>query len=108
METKIPARREGIGEQFNQSAASTHSPISIANLHNRLSIFASHLPPKKQITTAMREKALYVFGLIVMMAWSVTYHSWITFLYLLWACYLWMARNRDHVTLKHSKFEFER
>ena len=90
---------------MHHSNVSTRSPISVAALHNRLSIFAASFPlQKKQITTAMREKALYVFGLIVMMAWSVTYHSWITFFMLLWSCYLWMARNRDQVTLKHSKY----
>ena len=91
--------------ELHHSNVSTHSPISVAALHNRLSIFAAQFPlQKKQITTAMREKALYVFGLIMMMAWSVTYHSWITFFMLLWSCYLWMARNRDQVTLKHSKY----
>ena len=83
---------------------STHSPLSVAAFNHRISIFAARLPPKKHIITALREKALYVFGLIMMMAWSVTYHSWITFILLLWSCYLWMARNRDQVTLKHAKW----
>lgn len=32
----------------------------------------------------------YVVTLIIMMAWSITYHSWLTFLLLLWSCVLWM------------------
>ena len=87
-----------------QSDLSTRSPISVAALQHRMSIFAARLPQKSQITMALREKALYVFGLIMMMAWSVTYHSWITFILLLWSCYLWMARDRATVTLKHSKY----
>lgn len=88
----------------HQSNLSTRSPMSVAALQHRMSIFASRLPQKSQITTALREKALYVFGLIMMMAWSVTYHSWITFILLLWSCYLWMARDRATVTLRHSKY----
>ena len=78
--------------------------MSVQALQHRMSIFASRLPQKRQITIALREKALYVFGLIMMMAWSVTYHSWITFILLLWSCYLWMARDRGTVTLCHSKY----
>ncbi|XP_037284739.2 piezo type mechanosensitive ion channel component isoform X2 [Rhipicephalus microplus] len=32
----------------------------------------------------------YVVTLIMMMAWSITYHSWLTFVLLLWSCVLWM------------------
>jgi piezo-type mechanosensitive ion channel component 1/2 len=81
---------------------SAKSPTS-AVLH-RMSIFKSRLPQKRQIWIALREKVLYVVGLIMMMAWSVTYHSWITFILLLWSCYLWMARDRASVTLRHSKY----
>ena len=91
-------------DTHHRSNISTNSPVSMAALTHRISIFAARLPPKKQITIALREKALYVCGLIVMMAWSVTYHSWITFILLLWSCYLWMARNRDKVTLRHAKY----
>lgn len=85
-----------------QSTPSARSPMSAA-FHHRMSIFASRIPQRGLILNALREKALYVFGLIMMMAWSVTYHSWITFILLLWSCYLWMARDRASVTLRHSK-----
>eukprot|EP00794_Sanderia_malayensis_P018687 gene18687-20574_t len=33
----------------------------------------------------------YIAALIVMMAWSITYHSWLTFVLLLWACLIWIT-----------------
>uniref|UniRef100_A0AAY4DNS7 Piezo-type mechanosensitive ion channel component n=1 Tax=Denticeps clupeoides TaxID=299321 RepID=A0AAY4DNS7_9TELE len=36
----------------------------------------------------------YVCALIAMMVWSITYHSWLTFVLLLWACLIWMVRAR--------------
>ncbi|MED6243544.1 Piezo-type mechanosensitive ion channel component 1, partial [Characodon lateralis] len=36
----------------------------------------------------------YVCALIAMMVWSITYHSWLTFVLLLWACLIWMLRSR--------------
>nr|XP_034339397.1 piezo-type mechanosensitive ion channel component 1 isoform X8 [Crassostrea gigas] len=36
-------------------------------------------------------KQSYVLSLIAMMAWSITYHSWLTFVLLLAACFIWMV-----------------
>ncbi|XP_061162541.1 piezo-type mechanosensitive ion channel component 2-like [Saccostrea echinata] len=36
-------------------------------------------------------KQSYVLSLIAMMAWSITYHSWMTFVLLLAACFIWMV-----------------
>ncbi|XP_052831053.1 piezo-type mechanosensitive ion channel component 1 isoform X7 [Octopus bimaculoides] len=33
----------------------------------------------------------YVLTLIAMMAWSITFHSWLTFVFLLGACLIWMV-----------------
>ncbi|GAB1603265.1 piezo-type mechanosensitive ion channel component 1-like isoform X5 [Argonauta hians] len=33
----------------------------------------------------------YVLTLIAMMAWSITFHSWLTFIFLLGACLIWMV-----------------
>ncbi|XP_060920541.1 piezo-type mechanosensitive ion channel component 2-like [Labrus mixtus] len=44
----------------------------------------------------------YICALIAMMAWSVTYVSWLTCILLLWSCVLWMMRERRQYTLMSS------
>ncbi|XP_077542526.1 piezo type mechanosensitive ion channel component isoform X4 [Haemaphysalis longicornis] len=44
----------------------------------------------------------YVVTLIIMMAWSITYHSWLTFLLLLWSCVLWMMPSSRLACLRSS------
>lgn len=44
----------------------------------------------------------YVVTLIMMMAWSITYHSWLTFILLLWSCVLWMVPSSRLACLRSS------
>ncbi|XP_077437796.1 piezo-type mechanosensitive ion channel component 1 isoform X2 [Vanacampus margaritifer] len=46
----------------------------------------------------------YVLALITMMVWSITYHSWLTFVLLLWACLIWILRARRHAAMLCSPF----
>ncbi|XP_074142306.1 piezo-type mechanosensitive ion channel component 1 isoform X2 [Sminthopsis crassicaudata] len=46
----------------------------------------------------------YVCALIAMMVWSITYHSWLTFVLLLWACLIWIVRSRHHFAMICSPF----
>ncbi|XP_063293700.1 piezo-type mechanosensitive ion channel component 1 isoform X1 [Pelobates fuscus] len=46
----------------------------------------------------------YVCALIAMMVWSITYHSWLTFVLLLWACLIWMVRSRRQFAMLCSPF----
>ncbi|NXW05209.1 PIEZ1 protein, partial [Fregetta grallaria] len=46
----------------------------------------------------------YVCALIAMMVWSITYHSWLTFVLLLWACLIWTVRSRRHFAMLCSPF----
>ncbi|XP_062845952.1 piezo-type mechanosensitive ion channel component 1 isoform X2 [Trichomycterus rosablanca] len=46
----------------------------------------------------------YICALIAMMVWSITYHSWLTFVLLLWACLIWMLRARRHAAMLFSPF----
>ncbi|KAM9365017.1 piezo-type mechanosensitive ion channel component 1 [Pholidichthys leucotaenia] len=46
----------------------------------------------------------YVCALITMMVWSITYHSWLTFVLLLWACLIWILRARRHAATLCSPF----
>ncbi|XP_053410849.1 piezo-type mechanosensitive ion channel component 1 isoform X1 [Nycticebus coucang] len=41
----------------------------------------------------------YVCALIAMMVWSITYHSWLTFVLLLWACLIWTVRSRRQLAI---------
>ncbi|KAG8198468.1 hypothetical protein JTE90_022198 [Oedothorax gibbosus] len=47
-------------------------------------------------------KGSYVATLIIMMTWSITYHSWLTFVLLLWSCILWMCPNSRYACLRSS------
>ncbi|XP_071091757.1 piezo-type mechanosensitive ion channel component 2-like [Haliotis cracherodii] len=68
-------------------------------------------PPRKekeQKRTAMVSmfvyimKQSYVLTLIAMMAWSITFHSWLTFVLLLLACILWMIPKSRRACLVMS------
>ncbi|XP_034009014.1 piezo-type mechanosensitive ion channel component 2 isoform X3 [Trematomus bernacchii] len=49
-------------------------------------------------------KQSYIFALIAMMAWSITYVSWLTFVFLMWSCTLWMVRDRRRYAMLSSPF----
>uniref|UniRef100_A0AAQ5X1N2 Piezo-type mechanosensitive ion channel component n=1 Tax=Amphiprion ocellaris TaxID=80972 RepID=A0AAQ5X1N2_AMPOC len=40
----------------------------------------------------------------VVQVWSITYHSWLTFVLLLWACLIWILRARRHAASLCSPF----
>ncbi|XP_078066831.1 piezo-type mechanosensitive ion channel component 1 isoform X3 [Mustelus asterias] len=46
----------------------------------------------------------YICALIVMMVWSITFHSWLTFVLLIWACLIWIVRSRRHLAMLCSPF----
>nr|XP_016938894.1 piezo-type mechanosensitive ion channel component isoform X16 [Drosophila suzukii] len=46
----------------------------------------------------------YIFTNILMMAWSIVYHSWLTFVLLLWANVLWMIPNQRKAMMRSSPF----
>jgi len=39
-----------------------------------------------------------------MQAWSITYHSWLTFVLLLWSSILWILPNQRHSMMRCSPF----
>ncbi|XP_061111226.1 piezo-type mechanosensitive ion channel component 2-like [Conger conger] len=46
----------------------------------------------------------YICALIAMMAWSITYVSWFTFVFLIWSCALWIVRDRRKYAMLTSPF----
>ncbi|XP_060714929.1 piezo-type mechanosensitive ion channel component 1 [Tachysurus vachellii] len=57
-----------------------------------------------QLVGRMIMQQSYICALIAMMVWSITYHSWLTFVLLLWACLIWMLRARRHFAMLCSPF----
>ncbi|KAM9844577.1 piezo-type mechanosensitive ion channel component 2 [Aulostomus maculatus] len=49
-------------------------------------------------------KQSYICALIAMMAWSITYITWLTFVFLIWSCMLWMVRDRRRYAMLTSPF----
>lgn len=47
-------------------------------------------------------KQSYAAALIIMMVWSITFHSWLTFVLLLSACVIWMMPQKRKVALVAS------
>ncbi|KAJ3594600.1 hypothetical protein NHX12_003907 [Muraenolepis orangiensis] len=62
--------------------------------------------PPSAVVTVFRfvMKQSYICALIAMMAWSITYVSWLTFVFLLWSCLLWMVRDRRRYAMLTSPF----
>ncbi|CAF4702929.1 unnamed protein product [Rotaria sp. Silwood1] len=50
------------------------------------------------------ERQSYLLSLIVMLAWSITFHSLLTLVFLLWACLLWVLPNSRKWCLRMSPF----
>ncbi|XP_059849053.1 piezo-type mechanosensitive ion channel component 1 isoform X2 [Hypanus sabinus] len=46
----------------------------------------------------------YICTLIIMMVWSITFHSWLTFILLIWACLIWIVRSRRQLAMFCSPF----
>ncbi|KAK2840910.1 hypothetical protein Q7C36_012489 [Tachysurus vachellii] len=46
----------------------------------------------------------YIIALIIMMIWSITYNSWLTFALLIWSCVIWMSRHRREYTMISAPF----
>ncbi|XP_025831153.1 piezo-type mechanosensitive ion channel component [Agrilus planipennis] len=49
-------------------------------------------------------RSSYIATNIIMMTWSITYHSWLTFILLLWANLLWIIPNQRRSMLRSSPF----
>ncbi|KAM6930104.1 piezo-type mechanosensitive ion channel component 2 [Lycodopsis pacificus] len=50
------------------------------------------------------QKHSYVSALIIMMVWSITYTSWLTFALLVWSCIIWMMRDRRRYAMLSAPF----
>lgn len=46
----------------------------------------------------------HTFHVLSLQAWSIVYHSWLTFVLLLWANVLWMIPNQRKAMMRSSPF----
>ncbi|XP_049832005.1 piezo-type mechanosensitive ion channel component isoform X1 [Schistocerca gregaria] len=56
------------------------------------------------LTIQLINRSSYIGANLIMMAWSITHHSWLTFVLLLWASLLWMFPNQRRAMLRSSPF----
>ncbi|XP_051485656.1 piezo-type mechanosensitive ion channel component 1 isoform X2 [Apus apus] len=63
---------------------------------------AERLPLHTLSRVIMRQS--HVCALIAMMVWSITYHSWLAFVLLIWACLIWTVRSQQQFAMVCSPF----
>ncbi|XP_059523049.1 piezo-type mechanosensitive ion channel component 1 isoform X2 [Myotis daubentonii] len=81
---------------------SSRSPVQQRPLHPRLAE-PRETSPLHGLGHLIMDQS-YVCALIAMMVWSITYHSWLTFVLLLWACLIWTVRSRHQMAMLCSPF----
>lgn len=47
-------------------------------------------------------RSSYIATTITMMAWSIMFHSWLTFVFLMWANVVWLCQDQRSFMLKTS------
>ncbi|XP_054936769.1 piezo-type mechanosensitive ion channel component 2 [Physeter macrocephalus] len=87
-----PEKKEGEDENEEFEEEKAHEEKRSVKVHAMVSVFQFIM------------KQSYICALIAMMAWSITYHSWLTFVLLIWSCTLWMIRNRRKYAMISSPF----
>ncbi|XP_058384443.1 piezo-type mechanosensitive ion channel component 1 isoform X4 [Diceros bicornis minor] len=80
----------------------SHSPVQQRPLYPRLAE-PQETSPLHGLGHLIMDQS-YVCALIAMMVWSITYHSWLTFVLLLWACLIWTVRSRHQLATLCSPF----
>lgn len=120
-QSNVPAPIATTGNQLDEFGIKTES---ISNVHSSVSGCSPSIPntPNLMITRSFSQHpnegnkltlfflqmvdilkhGSYVLTLIVMMTWSITYHSWLSFILLLASCIIWMTPNSRQVCLRSS------
>ncbi|XP_006860331.1 PREDICTED: piezo-type mechanosensitive ion channel component 1 [Chrysochloris asiatica] len=81
----------------------TQSPVQPQRPERRRLAERRELSPLHGLGHLVMDQS-YVCALIAMMVWSITYHSWLTFVLLLWACLIWTVRSRHQLAMLCSPF----
>ncbi|GAB6019982.1 hypothetical protein CHUAL_002736 [Chamberlinius hualienensis] len=97
---KSVRRQPGAKRYLSYGGAYESTPLLSADgIHQRH--YSALMSPLTSIFLLITRQS-YIATLIVMMAWSITYHSWLTFVLLLWSCILWMMPNSRKACLRSS------
>uniref|UniRef100_A0A182LTJ0 Piezo-type mechanosensitive ion channel component n=1 Tax=Anopheles culicifacies TaxID=139723 RepID=A0A182LTJ0_9DIPT len=67
------------------------------------SFFEQALLAVRNVATYIYKNS-YIFTNVIMMVWSIMYHSWLTFVLLLWANAIWILPNHRRNMLNSSPF----
>ncbi|OQV21463.1 Piezo-type mechanosensitive ion channel component 1 [Hypsibius exemplaris] len=88
-----PVTYNAVQDAVTIQPPSPHSETSLHHYRIRMAL---------QALARVIAKQSYIISLISMMAWSVIYHSWLTFVYLLLAIFLWLIPSSRSFCLKLS------
>uniref|UniRef100_UPI00398F7CE0 piezo-type mechanosensitive ion channel component 2 n=1 Tax=Pristiophorus japonicus TaxID=55135 RepID=UPI00398F7CE0 len=81
-----------------------HSSDSESYTESEIEDDPGKLPSSLSIISHVIMQQSYTYALIIMMVWSITYNSWLTFAFLIWACVIWMLRDRQRWAKLSSPF----
>ncbi|XP_036780134.2 piezo-type mechanosensitive ion channel component 1 isoform X4 [Manis pentadactyla] len=98
----MPAKPDSEADNCIVHDLTGHSPVPLGALRSRPAVPKERSPLHGLGHLIMDQS--YVCALIAMMVWSITYHSWLTFVLLLWACLIWTVRSRHQLAMLCSPF----
>lgn len=78
------------------------SSLSLFTYTDRHLIQGHHWTCIRRMYPRDKQSSLYI--ILFLQAWSITYHSWLTFVLLLWASLMWMIPNQRRSMLRCSPY----
>ncbi|XP_058124616.1 piezo-type mechanosensitive ion channel component isoform X1 [Anopheles coustani] len=88
-------------DQIALETLATHTAIS--DEEEPSSFFEQALLAIRNVATYIYKNS-YIFTNVIMMVWSIMYHSWLTFVLLIWANLIWILPNHRKNMLNSSPF----
>ncbi|XP_049533763.1 piezo-type mechanosensitive ion channel component isoform X8 [Anopheles darlingi] len=84
-----------------ETLESKDSNVHISEEEEPSSIFEQALLAVRNVASYIYMNS-YIFTNVIMMVWSIMYHSWLTFVLLIWANLIWIMPNHRKNMLKSS------
>ncbi|XP_050088800.1 piezo-type mechanosensitive ion channel component [Anopheles aquasalis] len=86
-----------------ETLESKDSNVHISEEEEPSSIFEQALLAVRNVASYIYMNS-YIFTNVIMMVWSIMYHSWLTFVLLIWANLIWIMPNHRKNMLNSSPF----